>query len=81
MLPGINPRPTVPYHPMDEELSLHPSEQKSLTSPQRAKIARYHPKKQMPLLEGPGRWGPHSLRAHHHSGFFQLPAVWQRCEW
>ena len=32
-------------HPTDEELSLHPSEQRSLPSPQRAKIARYHPKK------------------------------------
>jgi hypothetical protein len=46
----------APGHPTDEELSLHPSEQRSLPSPHLATIARYHPKKQSSLLGGPGRW-------------------------
>src|ERR1035438_9922875 len=38
-----------PGHATDEELSLHPSEQRSLPSLQRAKIARYHPSEQKSL--------------------------------
>jgi hypothetical protein len=45
-----------PGHPTDEDLSLHPCEQRSLPAPQRVKITRYHPKKQVPLPGGPGRW-------------------------
>jgi hypothetical protein len=68
-----------PDHPTDEDLSLHPCEHRSLPSPQRAKIARYHPKKQVPLLGGPGRWEPR-VRGNPgkarmgHPAFFGLPA-------
>ena len=47
-----------PEHPTDEDLSLHLRELRSLPSPQRAKITHYHPKKQVTLLGGPGRWNP-----------------------